>query len=156
MSHTANNRKLTNDEVRAMLEYAITIERYLTDHAFYAFSAMGIKRSPSEQAALYILEKLKQIILLKLKTPKTPKTDLLTIDHQELYQKCRGRYDTIQKLDKGLNVLVMRNYIRVKEIPVGEQGGRPKKIIEINPDLLDGTSGVQSDVKEHAAVRKWS
>lgn len=124
---------------------AINIEKYLTAHAFYAFSAMGVKRSEYEEAALYILEKLKQIITTNPNTPKTPNTENPIVNVQDLYQACKSKYDTRKKLNGGLNELVMRNIIRVKEIQSGDQGGRPKEIIEVNPNFMDAIPTFQSE-----------
>ncbi|MBR2759736.1 MAG: DUF3987 domain-containing protein [Solobacterium sp.] len=120
------------------LRSAIAIEDYLIEHALYAFNGMGEIRLPRETEAIYILEKI-QNLLLKEKIPIIPKNaeeGKITIPKQELWQACRGKFDTTRKMQRGLDELVLRNIIRIKKVQSGEPG-RPQELIEVNPLYME-------------------
>lgn len=109
---------------------AIKIERYLWKHAQYVFNVMGATETKGEAVGKQILKK---IMSLAPRTPNTPKTPEIAL--QDLFQACKTRQlDTREKMQAGLDELILRNYIRVRKRT--NTGGRPSEIVEINPALF--------------------
>ena len=124
---------------------AISIERYLTAHAVYAFSGMGTVRSKRERTAIYILEKIEKYIssnLNILKTLKSPETGFYEISKRDIDQQCRGRYDRTDKLTYGYGELICRNILRIRS---EKTGGRDKELLILNPDYLKALGYNQID-----------
>lgn len=98
---------------------AITIGYYFLEHAKTAFAIMGYE-SPVIKEAKYLISKI------DLELTKGSK-----VTKRNLYQLCNGRFQTVEDMKPGLDILVERGYIRIYQ---QKTGGRPTEIIEINPE----------------------
>lgn len=59
-----------------------------------------------------------------------------TLKRQKLWQQVKRKFNTAKELDSTLQLLEDRSYIKVVEFKTDDRGGRPFKIIVINPTLL--------------------
>ena len=108
---------------------AIQVGRYFLEHAKAAFAIMGLSDPPEVKDAKYILKRLNEY-------------GQHEISKRNLYQLCRNRsgMEKAEGMEKGLNELVQRGYIRIFKIQPESQnsqnpqkGGRPSWMIEVNP-----------------------
>lgn len=106
---------------------AIEVGKYYLGHSKAAFDIMGLSDPPEVKDAKYILSRLETI-------DKNDKNDK-TISKRELLRLCQ-RFDTIEKMQPGLNVLVEHGYICI--IKAHSNGrGRPSETVYINPEYIN-------------------
>jgi replicative DNA helicase len=102
------------------MQDALTIGRYLTEHALLAFEQMGA--DPSLDDARYLLEWIERTA-----------RDRFT--RRELFTALpRGRFPRVDALESGLAVLVAHGYLKVVDQPKPKGAGRPPSpVYEVNP-----------------------
>ena len=103
------------------MQKAIDIGECLCQHAMAAYTTMN--EDPIEAGARYLLRWLEWIGKEEL-TQRT------------LYQRCRGKFSTVDEMTPSLKVLVENNYIRVFNKRI-DGAKRASKVITINPYVLD-------------------
>jgi replicative DNA helicase len=104
----------------ATMQNALTIGRYLTEHALLAFEQMGA--DPSLDDAQYLLEWIERTA-----------RDHFT--RRELFTALpRGRFPRVDALESGLAVLVAHGYLKVIDPPKPKGAGRPPSpVYEVTP-----------------------
>lgn len=103
---------------------ACEIGKYLIPHAIAAFSAMGLDPAIEDTKAVLRLIKKKKFTRLTKK---------------QLYDSLRGqgRFKTADLLDKPIELLVQRNYLRQEVAQTkNNSGGRPRETYLVNPATL--------------------
>ena len=107
---------------------ASKIGEYFLAHAKIAYQLAGQMDDQPTKDAKYILKRL----------DSTGKTE---ISKRDLYRLCMDRvgFETVEKMEPGLNVLVKRGYIRIAKARKDEtdttakKGGRPSYMVYVNP-----------------------
>jgi replicative DNA helicase len=102
------------------MQNALTLGRYLADHALIAFEQMGADASLDD--ARYVLEWIER-------------TGRLGFSRRELFTALpRGRFPRVDQLDPGLAVLVAHGYLRVAVQRKPKGAGRPPSpTYDVNP-----------------------
>jgi len=113
------------------MQRAEAIGDYFLEHALAAFQVSGLSDRQEVRDAKYILRRL----------DSTGKTE---ISKRDLYRLCMGTrsFETVDKMDPGLDVLVKRGYIRIDKDPADKNDkidksprGRPRSpMIYVNPE----------------------
>lgn len=98
---------------------AVNIGEFLREHAKAAYMFMG--SDSTQQDAKYLWKRIMN-------------TGKYELSKRELFNLCRGRFQKVADMEAGLETLVSMGYIR--EI-TKETGGRPTKIILVNPYAKD-------------------
>lgn len=107
---------------------ASKIGEYFLAHAKIAYQLSGQMDDQPTKDAKYILKRL----------DSTGKTE---ISKRDLYRLCMDRvgFDTVEKMEPGLEVLVKRGYIKIEKAhkdktdTTDRKGGRPSWMIYVNP-----------------------
>ena len=126
--HIADNVKAGRDIWKREIseetfKAALTIGKYLIEHAKAAFLEMGTDEGVSN--AKYLLRVME-------------KEGIEDLSRQELWQKTRGKFKTAEKMDSALNILIEHGYIRERQ-PDRKGPGRPKGPgYLVNPYFLRG------------------
>lgn len=104
------------------------IGEYFLAHAKVAYQLAGQMDDQPTRDAKYILKRL----------DSTGKTE---ISKRDLYDLCKGRvgFETAEKMDPGLDVLIKRGYIKIERAPKSQNSqnsqnrGRPSYMVYVNP-----------------------
>lgn len=107
---------------------ASKIGEYFLAHAKIAYQLSGQMDDQPTKDAKYILKRL----------DSTGKTE---ISKRDLYDLCKGRvgFETAEKMDPGLDVLIKRGYIKIERAPKSQNSqnsqnrGRPSYMVYVNP-----------------------
>lgn len=107
---------------------ASRIGEYFLAHARIAYQLAGQMDDQPTKDAKYILKRL----------DSTGRTE---ISKRDLYDLCKGRvgFETVDKMEPGLDVLVKRGYIKIERAPKSQNSqnsqnrGRPSYMICVNP-----------------------
>ena len=104
------------------MQAAIATGRALAEHALAAYGLMGA--DPDVEDAKFLLAWARR-------------KGLTEFTQREAHRNHGSRWPKADEILAGLMVLEERGYIRQRERPTGEKGGRPSVAYEVNPAMLE-------------------
>lgn len=120
-------------------EYSIPAERLkdaweiwksVEQYTVYAYTQLSITRTKAEQDAIYLIDKLLDLPLIK------DEDGHYYILESNLQQKVKGKFSKVSMLKPGLKELEERGYIHIEKKQL-TNGKKPSELIFINPDVFE-------------------